>query len=337
MKNQNKGVIIMLEELKDLNEFITVENHKGLKLVLSTVGAGVYKIYYKDQLLTCSPIDENSYLVNPQFFGKTLGQTAGRLPKYQTLNGKKVLLGAKDNPREYLLHGGLYESVSFKNFEYRTEKTHTEEKVIFSVTLDNNATFPGKGELVVTYVLPMDDNQFSIEYDYVNHDSDSVINLSNHIYWNFNQDDILSYKLQVASSKTATTDKYLTLTGVEDVKAPFDFRVKHAISDELNAIENSQTQTIDTTYIFDNENPEVTQVVLENNHFRVTCNTSYDATNVYLCNNNREVPLIDIPSEWKYSGLAIEPQHFLLNNDKIFVKKGEKAHEFITYKINPLY
>ena len=47
MKNQNKGVFIMLEELKDFNEFITVENHKGLKLVLSTVGAGVYKIYYK--------------------------------------------------------------------------------------------------------------------------------------------------------------------------------------------------------------------------------------------------------------------------------------------------
>ena len=67
--------------LKTVNNiaFITIENQSRLKVVLSSLGASVFAIYFNDELMTLSLKDKIDFSNPDLYHGKTIGPVCGRI------------------------------------------------------------------------------------------------------------------------------------------------------------------------------------------------------------------------------------------------------------------
>lgn len=319
-----------------MTDFIKLTNNNGLEVVLCTKGASIYSIKFNDTLLTLTPTSKNKFLNSPQFFGKTLGQIAGRLLKRQTINGEEIILGDVNNEKEFILHGDGLNSISFKDFEFTTEALEDLYRINFTLEVENNIGLPGVGKFTIIYDLYKNENKLTITQKYLNEESDSLVSLSNHVYWNFGGDDIRNYSLYVNADKIAScNDELLILDEPYEIKYPLDFRRSMNLNTVISDIENSSIGTIDNCLLFDvNSQEEAPKAILENNEIRLSVYTSYPAANIYLCNVNDKCELEGISSEFKYTGLAIEPQQYILDNSKVYVSKGNEVSNTISFVID---
>lgn len=263
------------------SQYFELENGLGLKAVLSSLGAGIYSLRLDDKPLILECKDQNQYLGSLSYYGKTLGRVAGRIPEEFVLSGKLYkVIGDKDG---ICLHGNRDLSLSFKNFDGTVEEDEEEKRVVFTiVSEDDDNGFPGELNLKVVYALSKKKNSLKISYQCTS-SKDTLLNLSNHMYWNLNSKDVNDYIMQVNSTKCGIFKPGCQLVvGIEDVPECLDFKTPCILKDKLDAIERDipEIGTLDHTFFLDgSDNPAVT---LESEDYRLILNTDFDSVNFYV-------------------------------------------------------
>lgn len=159
---------------------IILEQHKGLKVTLSSYGATIRSIEAPngDHLALCYE-NEDDWISNTAYLGSTVGRVANRIANSKYLSADRVV-NLTPNEGNNQLHGGKkgLSHVEWHVLEYDISNN----KVVFSyVSPHNDQGFPGRVEFIVEYQLI--DNQLLITM-YGTPSEITPISLTNHIYWN---------------------------------------------------------------------------------------------------------------------------------------------------------
>lgn len=158
------------------------------------------------------------------FFGCLLGRITNRIGGGKfTLNGVEYKVTPDGKPA---LHGG---AVGFDKVLWTSREVRGNGEVGLELTYlseDGDQGFPGNLSTRVTYALT-NNNELRIEYSATT-DKDTVINLSNHAYFNLagaGEGDILGHVMMIPADNVTEVDDKLIATGrIVPVKGtPLDF------------------------------------------------------------------------------------------------------------------
>ena len=195
-------------------EIYTITNAHGLRARVMTWGAGLVEMRVPDREGTLADVtlgfDKlDGYLTRHPYFGTTTGRYANRIAKGAfTLDGKEYKLAVNNGPNH--LHGGL------KGFDHRNWKGEiVPNGVRFSYTsADGEEGYPGELKVAVTYSLT-DTNELRLDYEATT-DKATVLNLTNHAYWNLAGEGtgvILDHELTLHAAKFTAVDETSIPTG----------------------------------------------------------------------------------------------------------------------------
>lgn len=196
----------------------SLTNHSGTKLVVSDFGAVWVSLFVRDKagkirdvVLGYDKLEH--YEHTAAFFGAIVGRSANRIEHASfTLNGKKYSL--QDNENGNNLHSGP-DGYEARMWDVK-QVDEAKNAVTFAIdSPDGDQGFPGNLHMEVTYRLT-DDNRVSIRYKGTC-DQDTVVNMTNHTYFNLeghDQGSILDHVLWIdADSFTPVADSKSIPTG----------------------------------------------------------------------------------------------------------------------------
>lgn len=221
-------------------EAVKLDNSHGVAVTVITYGARVHSIVTPDRNGHLADValgygSMQGYLSKRNFFGASVGRFANRIAKGQfTLDGKHYQLTINDGPNS--LHGGTH------GFDTRLWKiVSVKQGPTASVTMrlvspDGDQGYPGRLTVTVTYALG-ENNKLSIDYRATT-DKPTIVNLSNHTYWNLNGEGsgtVMHQRLMIPASQITPVDKTEIPTGTFQSVAgtPFDFRHAKAIGKDI--------------------------------------------------------------------------------------------------------
>lgn len=214
---------------------ITADN--GAVIVLSSLGAGIVAVKLPDANGKLTDVvlgypDAVSYIGDGPCAGKTPGRYANRIAKgHFTLDGHEYTLPINNGPNS--LHGG---PDGFMNRIWNTT-VDGDNRVVFTLdSPDGDAGYPGNLKAMTVYTIGMD-GSVQIDY-YATTDKATVINLTNHTYFNLdghNTGSCLDHELKMACSKWLPTDDTLIPSGeIASVKGtPMDFTQDHKLGERI--------------------------------------------------------------------------------------------------------
>ncbi len=275
------------------------------------------------------------------YFGATIGRFGNRIGKGKfTLDGKPYSLFLNNGPNT--LHGGK------KGFQYQVFDAVQPDSnsVIFSrISPDMEEGFPGNLSVKVTYTLN-DNNGVEMEYEATT-DKTTVINLTNHAFFNLNGEGsgtILNHEVQIFANSFTPVDSTLIPTGkIEPVaNTPFDFRDFRTIGSRINDdnIQLKNGKGYDMNFVLDSsqKNPHVAaKVIGDKSGIEMTIYTDQPGLQFYSGNFMFGKNTFNNGSKDEYrSAFAMETQHFPDSpNEPSFpntvLKPGEKYHTKSTY------
>lgn len=212
----------------------TLKNDK-IEVSVTNYGATITSILAPDKNQNMGDIvlgydTATEYEQNGGYFGATIGRYANRIggAKFE-LNGVTYRLAANDG--ENHLHGGK------TGFDKKLwDACEKDAKLIMKTkSSDMEENYPGNLEVEVSFSL--EDDALIIEYCAVS-DKDTVINLTNHSYFNLSgKGNILNHELTVNADKFTRVDGNAIPTGeLPEVKGtPLDFTSAHTIGERIDA------------------------------------------------------------------------------------------------------
>lgn len=162
------------------------------------------------------------------YFGATIGRYGNRIAKGQfTLDGTTYTLTKNNGPNS--LHGG---KKGFQAVVWDAQMIGTNAVQFTYLSKDGEEGYPGNLTSKVTYSLT-DNNELVMTYEAVT-DKKTVVNLTNHAFFNLNGEGsgtINNHVLQINADHYTPVDETLIPTGkIEPVKGtPFDFTTATAI------------------------------------------------------------------------------------------------------------
>jgi len=320
-----------ISHYRDGIDFITIKNN-DLKVTLSTFGAGVYSLYFKDEPLVMELKDKEDYIKNAQFFGKTLGVVAGRIPSFIEVDGSRHHL-LEDGEFPFSLHGGKLNSLSFKNFRYEIKDYSGRIDVIFKISPRKNENgFPGKCNIKIIYSLNKFKNSLKIKFK-GSFKETSLLNLSNHIYWNLNRSkDVNDYYLNFNAPQIGKNREDLLIVGKIDTPEYLDFKKSRKLKPCLDKASKTCMKTIDNTFIFANEG-KLNEVILQNKEYQIKMKTNYEAMNIYVDSSLTPLSFANRDDFLERRAIALEPQKFVLDLENITYRKNDKYDYSIEYLI----
>ena len=225
-------------------QLYTLKNVNGMEVCITNFGARIVSIMVPDKngdmtdvVLGFDNIED--YIQIPTDFGATIGRYANRIGQGKiTIDGQEIQL--PQNNYGHCLHGG---PTGWQNQVFKANQKDNKTIVLTVESPDGDNNFPGNVVANVTYTLT-DDNAIDIKYDATT-DKKTVINMTNHSYFNLNGDPSVSSMNQVlyiaADSITPVDDTFMTNGEMMVVAGtPFDFNIPKAIETDVNNFENEQ-------------------------------------------------------------------------------------------------
>ena len=195
----------------------TLKNANGFTVSITDMGGSIVSILTPDR--NGNMVDVNlgyqkpeTYEANPNFFGALIGRVANRIGYGKfTLDGKTYQLECNDsNDRPNSLHG-------VKSYGRRMWEAEVIDDLTLKLSLispDGDAGFPGEVRVEVIYRVT-EDNAIAIEYKAVS-DTLTVVNLTNHAYFNLNGEDSLNcldHEVRSVAFAHTEVNENLTPTG----------------------------------------------------------------------------------------------------------------------------
>ena len=220
-------------------QLYVLKNSAGMEVTVTNLGARIASIVVPDK--DGRPTDVvlgfdsiGKYQRIPSDFGAAIGRYANRINKGQiTVNGQVIQLPT--NNYGHCLHGGP-EGWQYKIFTAEQPDAQTLELSLTSP--DDEMNFPGNVEAKVSYKLT-DDNKIDIQYEATS-DAETVINMTNHSYFNLNGDPtqpITNHILYINADKFTPVDSTFMTTGViaSVFETPFDFTQPTEVGTRIDA------------------------------------------------------------------------------------------------------
>ncbi len=271
------------------------------------------------------------YENNDGYLGATVGRFANRIAKGKfVLNGKEYQLAI--NNGENHLHGGV------KGFDkYVWDAEEVENGIKFSmVSPDGDEGYPGTLTLSVTVTLK--EGALTFDYHAVS-DKDTILNLTNHSYFNLNgKGDIHGHLLTINADSFTINDEGCLPTGeiVKVENTAMDFRTERAIGEAVDSEEPCVAYCggYDSNYILSG-NPGVIARAPESG-IVMTMATDQPGVQLYAGNQTSERVGKGGNKFGRRCGFCLETQHYpdCINHPEwptCILKAGEEFKSFTTY------
>ena len=318
-------------------KWVYVKNDANLSICFCSFGASVYSLDFYNEPVILKFVSKEDFLYSKGFHGKTLGRVAGRLLSPILIDNISYNLKLEKGFK-YALHGGSDTSLSYKNFEVDVKTLSNKIKVIFSyVDKDLENGFPGKCKIKITYKVGLKNDEIKLIQEAIPNRK-TLINLSNHMYFIFNNDlNLNKYYLKMNASKYAVVDETILIKDVAEVPEYLNFTNGENLKIKLEQVEEeSFLKTIDNTFIFDETSNGEGKVILRNNKTQLTLTTSYPAMNIYVDNTLNDLVFENSPIKTSRKAIALEPQLLVLNQENITFDKNKKYYFYIKYAFKKL-
>ena len=276
------------------------------------------------------------------FYGAFVGRYANRIAKSRfVLNGETIRL--TPNEGENHLHGVLPRSL----FSVETgENTLTFRRT----SPAGEEGYPGALEIVVNYTLT-EDNGLVLDYQVVS-DADTVLNLTNHTYFNLsghNSGGVEKQVLRLAASKVTAIGAGSIPTGaLFDVEGtPFDFRTAKPIGQDIEEEDEQLARGggYDHNFVLDTSGLEeaFASAYSDETGIRMDCFTTQPGVQLYTANFVQE----DVcrgrgkggADYGKRSAFCLETQHFPDSPNhpefpSVVLRAGEQYHQVTVYRFS---
>lgn len=224
----------------------TLKNNAGMEVCITNFGGRIVSIMVPDkngekQDVVLGFDNIADYINIPSDFGASIGRYANRIAQGKiVLDGDTIQL--PQNNFGHCLHGGPT-GWQYQVYEAALQNDSTLLLTMKSADGDNN--FPGNVTANVTYTLTSD-NAIDIAYDATT-DKKTVINMTNHSYFNLNgnpSESGMNQILYIASDSITPVDNTFMTTGemLAVAGTPFDFTTPKAIAPDVTAFENEQVK-----------------------------------------------------------------------------------------------
>lgn len=209
----------------------TLTNKHGVAATITNYGGRVVSLKVPDKKGAMGDVvlgfdSIEGYLNENPYFGALIGRYANRIGHAQfTLD--KVLYKVPKNDGDNSLHGGTR---GFDKVVWTAREMKDGGLELTYLSKDGEEGYPGNCKVTVVYHLT-DLDELKIEYA-ASTDKDTVVNLTNHSYFNLKgSGDILGHLLTLNADHFTPVDSGLIPTGVLKPVAgtPFDFRKPTAI------------------------------------------------------------------------------------------------------------
>lgn len=215
-----------------------LENESGAWVELSTLGAGIAGVAVPDKdgkigEVALAYTDPADYIADGPCLGKCPGRYANRIAKgHLEVDGKLYQLAINNGPNA--LHGG---PEGFQNQIWQARELP--DGIEFSYhAKDGEENYPGNLDLTATYTWS-EDNVLTLKF-HATSDRDTVINMTNHAYWNLDGADagfVGDQEMQIKADAFLPTDDTQIPTGefAPVDGTPMDFKAFKKIGKDLEA------------------------------------------------------------------------------------------------------
>ena len=234
-------------------------NENGMEVCITNFGGRIVSIMVPDRDSVMRDVvlgfdNIKDYINIPSDFGATVGRYANRIANGKfTLDGTEYTLPTNNNG--HTLHGGP-EGWQYKVFTVQGQETNYLQ--LGYTSEDGEMGFPGKVTVTVFFFLD-ENNTLTVNY-VARTEAPTVINLTNHSYFNLSGDPskpVTDELLAIKASRTTPVDEFLIPTGeiVSVEGTPFDFRTPKVIGQDIDA-DNEQIafgRGYDHNWIIDTE------------------------------------------------------------------------------------
>lgn len=218
---------------------VTLTNASGASVTLSSLGAGIVSVIVPDadgrlDDVALGYADPKDYFYDGPCAGKVPGRYANRIARgHLRVDGRDYQLAINNGPNA--LHGG---PEGFQNRIWDV-KVAPDGEVVFSYTAaDGEENYPGRLTAEARYSWS-DDNTLTLTLS-ASTDAPTVVNLTNHCYWNLeghNAGSVLDHTLWIDASRYLPTDDSLIPTGemAPVLNTPMDFTSPKTIARDIKA------------------------------------------------------------------------------------------------------
>lgn len=225
---------------KDSIQLYTIINKNGIKADFTNYGQRLIALHVPDKngkmedvVLGLPTLDD--YMNGPKNnFGAVIGRYGNRIAKGKfSIEGKDYQLAI--NNGENHLHGGL---IGFESVIWKGEMLASNSVKFQRVSPHMEEGYPGNLDVTVTYTLS-DSNELKIVYE-ANTDQTTVVNLTNHSYFNLKGEgkgDVNDHVMFINAAYYTPVDAGLIPIGtLESVDGtPLDFQEPKVLKDGLDS------------------------------------------------------------------------------------------------------
>lgn len=216
----------------------TFENSSGMVMEVTDFGATLYSLLVPDgkggKIDVVLGYDDPIGYEGPSgtFFGATVSRNANRIGNARVvINGKEYRLDQNDG------NNNLHSGYDFQSFRIWKVKAMTENSITFSLhSPDGDQGYPGAVDMDVTYTLT-EENEVRLDY-YAIPDADTILNLTNHSYFNLNghaSGSVLKHTVWLDADSFTRADAQSIPTGeiVPVAGTPMDFRTRKEVGRDI--------------------------------------------------------------------------------------------------------
>jgi aldose 1-epimerase len=222
----------------DSTDLFVLKNANGMEVTVTNYGGRIASVMVPDKngkmldvVLGFDNVDD--YVNIDNNFGATIGRYGNRLAHGKiTVDGVEYQLPL--NNFGHTLHGG---PEGFDKKVFKAVQLDSQTVVLTYLSPDGEAGFPGNLNVKVTMILT-DDNAIDLQYE-AETDKETVVNLTNHSYFNLSGDGnntVLNDFLMInADTYTPVDDTFMTTGSIDKVEGtPMDFRTPTLIGERID-------------------------------------------------------------------------------------------------------